>query len=304
MSNNSLPKPASQFEVRSVQIEDDVSIAYQTAGNFHSTRSILLIHGYPQTVFAMRYLLTLFAEKGYFVVAPDYRGAGGSSMPLSGYDKMTMATDLHKLMVEQLKVESYSILGHDIGSMVATAQALKFREHVKRLIIMECPQPGTSIYKAFTTEPELTMGPTFHFFFHNSSDLPEQLTYGREDIYLQHFYDRLSHKPYFLTNEERQVYYQAFRRSGRMRAGFEVYRAFRQDDIDVKENIASKGKLTIPVLATGGSESVFCKYIEQIGEEIAENIQYKSVDDASHWVPEENPVGLAELTIKFLQDHL
>ncbi|PWN38175.1 alpha/beta-hydrolase, partial [Meira miltonrushii] len=264
---------------------------------------ILLIHGYPQTVYAMRYLLPLFAEKGFFVVAPDYRGAGGSSMPLGGYDKMTMATDLHKLMVDKLNVQAYSVLGHDIGSMVATAQALKFRDHVKALIIMECPQPGTSVYKAFTTEPELTLGPTFHFFFHHADNLPEQLTYGREDLYLQHLYDRLSYKPYFLTNEERQVYYESFRRSGRMRAGFGVYRAFRQDDKDVKENIASKGKLSIPILATGGSESVFCKYIEQIGKEIGGNMQFKPVEDASHWVPEENPVGLANLTVKFLQEH-
>lgn len=300
--SSSLPKPASPFEVRSVQVKDDVSIAYQTAGKYHPTKAILLIHGYPQTVFSMRYLLPLFAEKGYFVVAPDYRGAGGSSMPLGGYDKMTMANDLHVLMVEKLKVKSYSILGHDIGSMVATAQALQFRQHVQALIIMECPQPGTSVYKAFTTQPELTMGPTFHFFFHNSSDLPEQLTYGREDIYLQHFFDRLSFKPYFLTNEERQVYFESFKRSGRMRAGFEVYRAFRQDDQDVKENLASKGKLAIPILATGGSESVFCNYIEQIGKEIGENVRFKSIQDASHWVPEENPIGLADECINFLQD--
>lgn len=251
----------------------------------------------------MRFLLTLFAEKGYFVVAPDYRGAGGSSMPQTGYDKMTMASDLHKLMVEKLNIKSYSILGHDIGSMIATAQALQFREYVKGLIIMECPQPGTSVYKAFTTQPELTMGPTFHFFFHNSIDLPEQLTFGKEDIYLQHFYDRLSFKPYFLTKEEREVYYDSFRRSGRMRAGFEVYRAFKKDDQDIKENLISKGKLNIPILATGGSKSVFCKYIHQIGKEIGENVEFEPVDDASHWVPEENPIGLANLTLNFLQKY-
>lgn len=42
-----------------------------------------------------------------------------------------------------------------------------------------------------------------------------------------------------------------------MRAGFEVYRAFIQDCADVKQNVAEHGKLTIPVLASGGADSAF-----------------------------------------------
>jgi hypothetical protein len=42
-----------------------------------------------------------------------------------------------------------------------------------------------------------------------------------------------------------------------MKAGFEVYRAFRQDCKDVRSNIERYGKLpkSIPVLASGGTES-------------------------------------------------
>ena len=42
-----------------------------------------------------------------------------------------------------------------------------------------------------------------------------------------------------------------------MKAGFEVYRAFRRDCDDVKQNIEKYGKLgrDIPVLASGGEKS-------------------------------------------------
>jgi len=42
-----------------------------------------------------------------------------------------------------------------------------------------------------------------------------------------------------------------------MKAGFEIYRAFRQDCQDVQSNIKRHGKLpsSIPVLASGGAES-------------------------------------------------
>ena len=42
-----------------------------------------------------------------------------------------------------------------------------------------------------------------------------------------------------------------------MKAGFEVYRAFRQDCKDVRSNIERYGKLSksLPVLASGGEKS-------------------------------------------------
>lgn len=42
-----------------------------------------------------------------------------------------------------------------------------------------------------------------------------------------------------------------------MKAGFELYRAFRTDDDDIKAMLSSGGKLQCPVLATGGDKSLF-----------------------------------------------
>lgn len=121
----------------SAKVASGETIAYITEGRpSSSSYPILLVHGYPQTLFSMRHVAKGLAEKGHFVVAADYRGAGGSSLPLGGYDKMTMSADLNSLMVDVLGKKEYVVLGHDIGSMVATAQALQFRENVKGLIMM------------------------------------------------------------------------------------------------------------------------------------------------------------------------
>ena len=57
-----------------------------------------------------------FASAGHRVMAVEYRGAGNSSKPASGYDKRTMAQDIHKLLVEHLAVSAPVVLvGHDIG---------------------------------------------------------------------------------------------------------------------------------------------------------------------------------------------
>ena len=65
-------------------------------------RTVLLLHGAPQTRYAWRKVIPPLAEAGYRVIAPDYRGAGASSKPRDGYDKWTMAADVHSLVHDVL----------------------------------------------------------------------------------------------------------------------------------------------------------------------------------------------------------
>jgi len=64
--------------------------------------TLLLIHGYPNTSYQWRHVITPLSDAGYRVIAPDYRGAGDSSHPRSGYDKVTVAEDLYKVVHDHL----------------------------------------------------------------------------------------------------------------------------------------------------------------------------------------------------------
>jgi hypothetical protein len=80
--------------------------------------------------------------------------------------------------------------------MIATSLAmLAGPKVVKGLVVMECPQPGTSLYRKSTSEPEMILGTVFHFAFHQPQGLAEALTEGKEEVYLQHFYERLVWSP-------------------------------------------------------------------------------------------------------------
>lgn len=77
--------------------------------------TILLIHGFPQTSYQFRRVITPIAKRGYNVIAPNYRGAVASSKPWNRYTKKEMAKDLHTL-VEKLGVKGkIHVVGHDIG---------------------------------------------------------------------------------------------------------------------------------------------------------------------------------------------
>ena len=59
--------------------------------------AVVLLHGYTQTSHMWRPLIAALA-KTHTVIAPDLRGAGESAKPESGYDKKTLAQDVHALV--------------------------------------------------------------------------------------------------------------------------------------------------------------------------------------------------------------
>jgi len=189
--------------------------------------------------------MPLLVEAGYRVVVPDYRGAGASSKPRDGYDKWTMAADLHQLVHRELGIQGpISVVGHDLASMLGFAYALRYRDDVVSLTTMEAPLPGTNYY-----EQRKVAKTAWHFDFHSNPDIAVYLTHGRERWYITRFFDDLTYQPDAITIADIDVYARAFEAPGAMRALCEIYRELDHDAEIHRANIAAHGKLTVPVLA-------------------------------------------------------
>ena len=78
---------------------------------------LFLLGGWPQTWWQFHNIMPDLA-KHFRVIAVDIRGQGTSSRPSTGYDKKTMAGDIHAL-ARSLGYQRIYIAGHDIGAMVA-----------------------------------------------------------------------------------------------------------------------------------------------------------------------------------------
>src|SRR6266404_212009 len=85
---------------------------------------VVLLHGYAETSHMWFPIMPLLASN-HTVIVPDLRGVGASSKPEGGYDKKNMAVDIHEL-VASLGINRATIVGHDIGLMVAYAYAAQF----------------------------------------------------------------------------------------------------------------------------------------------------------------------------------
>jgi pimeloyl-ACP methyl ester carboxylesterase len=250
---------------------------------------LVLLHGFPQTWWEWHRIMPVLAER-HTVVALDLRGAGHSDCPQGGYDKASLAEDVHGAMVA-LGFSRYAVCGHDIGAMVALALAFTHREAVSRVAILDVAMPGWSQWEASFADPLV-----WHFAFHMKRDLPERLIYGREFDYVSSFISERTFNHDAFPVEELEIYARAMAQPGNTRGGLEWYRAFPKDHADAL--VWKQTPLTIPVLALGGEHRWGPKIVAVL-KEFATNVSGGSIPECGHWVAEERPAETADALLKF-----
>lgn len=279
---------------RTISPEDGVQIRYGSAGQ--GQRTMLLIHGYPATAISWRKLVGPLVAAGFRVITPDVRGAGGSSRPMAGYDKLTLAADCAAVLDDAGVEGPVIVVGHDIGLMIAYAFARRYPDRAERLVVMDAPLPGTAVFDDLWRGELL-----WHFHFHQARDIPEALAAGKERYYLEQFWRYFVFQPSAIDEATKASYVADFSAPGGMRAGFELYRAFGQDAADNRAVLARDGKLSIPVLAMAGEATVLTPVIEPMMREVAEQVAFVAIPNAGHWVAEENPDAVVAALVDFAQ---
>ncbi|KAI8634570.1 alpha/beta-hydrolase [Xylariaceae sp. FL1651] len=288
---------------RVVEVEPGLRIAYidcASGGSGPPKGTILLIHGFPQTSYQFRHVINPLAEAGYRVLAPDYRGAGGSSKPLAGFTKSVMAHDFVRLL-DALEIdEGVHVVGHDIGGMIAFAMAANHSSRVASVNWGECPLPGTTAHTENRTTHAVQQ---FHFIFHCVPDLAVALVTGRERIYLSHFFRKQVYNAAAIKPEDEDHYVRAYEQPGALRCAFETYRAFEEDAQELRELIAARGKLRVPALSLSGAKGRHRHSAEGMFAEVHEAGTYEVevVPNAAHYIAEENPEVFVRETLYFIE---
>jgi pimeloyl-ACP methyl ester carboxylesterase len=251
--------------------------------------AVILLHGYGETGDMWAPLAANLA-RDHSVIVPDLRGMGLSSRPADGYDKKTQGKDIAGLL-DALKIGKADLVTHDIGNMVGYAFAAQHPRRVTRFVLMDAPLPGVGPWEEILKNPLL-----WHFRF-GGPDM-ERLVAGRERIYLDRFWNEFSAKPARFSEASRVHYAALYARPGAMHAGFAQFAAFDQDAIDNRAFL-SAGKLTMPVLAVGGSQS-FGPMMATVMRFAATDVTEGVIPDSGHWLMEEQPAA----TVKMVRDFL
>jgi pimeloyl-ACP methyl ester carboxylesterase len=249
---------------------------------------VILMHGYAQNSHMWRPTMRELA-KTHLVVAPDLRGFGDTTHAESGYDKKSMAVDVHEL-AKKLGIARAAIAGHDIGLMVAYAYAAQYPDEVTRVALLDAFIPGVG-----DTTNLFLLKDLWHFHFYGPT--PLALVKGRERIYFEHFWnDFAADAKKSVSEADRRFYAKKYAMPGAMKAGMEVFRNF---DQDAKDNaVFAKKKLAMPMLVLGGEKSGGDFLIAQ-GKMVADNVEGAIITGSGHWLVDEAPSQVIPKLVAF-----
>ncbi len=257
-----------------------------------SGEPVVLLHGFPETSNAWRKVMPALAEH-YTVLAPDLRGFGASDRPIGGYDKRTVAKDVHAL-VHHLGLGPINLVSHDVGMMVGYAYASAFPSEVKRLVLMEAALPGLGLEKLYDAEKYPRM---YHLpLFEAPNGLAEALIAGREKMFVRHFMWQQAYNTAALEDDVLDGYAEHLAAPGALRAGIAYFRAHKIDAEQNREN--AKTKLTMPVLTIGGAAS-FGAGLEGEIRPLADNLRAVMIEQCGHYIAEEQPQRLVDELLRF-----
>lgn len=287
LQSTALAAPAAAIQDHTATV-NGVTLHYLQAGQ-GSESPVVLLHGYAETSRMWRPLMPKLADR-HVVIAPDLRGAGTSSKPDGGYDKKTMAQDIHAL-VQSLGYKKIRIVGHDIGLMVAYAYAAQYPDEVDSIVLMDAFLPGVGDWTKVWLLRDL-----WHFHFYGET--PLKLVAGRERTYFEHFWnDFAADRTHSIPEADRQFYAAEYARPGGMRAGFEYFKNFEQDAKDFAG--FAQTKLTMPMLVLSGEKAGGQFLIDQ-GRMVDSNVEGVIVQGSGHWLMEEAPEQTMTALVAFL----
>jgi pimeloyl-ACP methyl ester carboxylesterase len=117
---------------------DDGPLELAMAEDGRGGSPLLLVHGFTGAKEDFTAHLGLLAAAGWHAVAPDLRGHGASDAPddEGAYDLALLAGDLLAL-ADTLGWESFVLLGHSMGGMVAQVAALVAPGRLEGLVLMD-----------------------------------------------------------------------------------------------------------------------------------------------------------------------
>ena len=252
---------------------------------------LLLVHGWPQTWYAWRLVMSVLA-RDFTVVAADQRGCGLSGRTEGGYDTGTLASDLIALM-DALGYQRFAVAGHDTGMWIGYARAADHADRIARLAVAETPLPGVSPSPPLFANAHLNNA-LWHFAFNRLAEVNDQFATGREEIYFGWQFATKAARP--LPDYAVRHYIDTLTDPEALHASFAIYRAL---DTTIAQNQQHKERwLTLP-MAIGGQYSLG----EQIADTMklaADDVQPLVVPACAHWVPEEAPAEMLAALTAFL----
>lgn len=293
------------LELTRIGLPTGVTLAVELGGP-READPVVLLHGFPESHRTWRAVAPDLA-RDHFVVAPDQRGFAGSDKPgaVEAYKPERMVEDLVAL-ADALRLNRFTLVGHDWGGAIAWLAALRHPDRLSRLVIVNAPHP-LIFQKSVVEDAAQRAGSQYIRAFRNP--LMEK---GIEAMGLGTFFDKSfgSHADLALIpDEERQAYLEQWGQPGALTAMLNWYRASEIQVPEIGEAASAPmwtslpfPSIKVPTLVAWGMKDKALLPVQLDGlEALVDDLRIERVEEAGHFLPWERPEPLIRAIRAFFE---
>jgi pimeloyl-ACP methyl ester carboxylesterase len=258
---------------------------------------VVLLHGFPEFWYAWRRLMPALAGAGYHAVAPDLRGYNLSGKPqgIRSFTLDTVADDIAAL-IHHLGERRAHIVGHDWGGLVAWRLAMRHREFVDRLVILNAPHPR-ALRRELRTPGQLARS-SYALFF-QIPRLPEWLLARDDFALIRRLFANGPTRPNAFTALDIDRYVAALAKPWALTSALNYYRAALRYRLVRTPGFSSR--VEAPTMVIWGERDRYLREELLNGiDEWVPNLRIERIPTASHWVHADAWMQVERLVTGFL----
>lgn len=274
-------------------------LSFNVATSGEGERLALCLHGFPESSYAFRHQLPLFAKLGYRAWAPDMRGYGKSSRP-SGVDAYRMdhlEADVAGL-IDASGAKRVTLVGHDWGGMVAWAFASHAARRLERLIIMNAAHPACFL-RALRSPRQLLR--CWYILAFQIPWLPEKLlgAFGAAAVGRAIAHSAVDRSRF--PKEVLQVYQRNALEPQALTAMLNYYRAIPRTLREPSQR--GHSVIETPALMLWGErDAALGKELTRETDRYVRDLTLRYLPDVSHWIQQEAPETVNRMIAAWLSD--
>ncbi|MDN5764070.1 MAG: alpha/beta fold hydrolase [Microlunatus sp.] len=249
-------------------------------------RSLIALHGFPQTASSWSRVASRLAREDVRVLAPDQRGYTPGAQPseVSAYTMDKLAGDVLAL-ADAAGWSRFDVLGHDWGGAVAWYLASRHSDRIRTVSVASTPHPR-ALWEAFKGPQGLK---SWYMWTFQLPWLPETLLGARGGL--------LATKMFGLSGAERPEEMGRLLSDRATATGtLNWYRTMRI------KGAATAGRVNVPSLYVWSDRDAALgrQAAERTRDYVDGEYTFLVLDGVSHWIPEESPAELAEAVLAHL----
>ncbi len=250
--------------------------------------AVLLVHGWPDSVYLWRHQIPVLVNAGYRVIALDLPGFGQSDRPTEANAyKLRAIVGYLKGILATLGVERVRVVGHDWGASISWLFTTLFPTEVEQLVALSVGHPLAN------REDGLQQWEKHWYFLWFLFPGIAETTFPKNNWAL--------FREFLRNTGDIEHYIEDLSRPGALAATLNMYRA-NISPTAIGSEAPVLPPIQCPTLGIWGSKdfSMSESQMQNSSKYIKGSWQYERIDGAGHWLSTEVPERINKLLLDFL----